>query len=236
MVSNPRDVTGLASDGFRWELERSRVLAIVRGTVPGATLASIEVLIEAGIQMIEVSLTGVDALDVLRQAIQSRPDGTVIGAGTVRSVADLDAVIDAGAQFAVAPARTPAMMETARKGIPALPGVLTPNDIEEATGNGWTALKLFPASFGGPGYLRALLDPYPGIDFVPVGGVTLPMVPAYFEAGALAVGIGSPLLGDAPHGGNLNELRRRAEELLSVSADAAELSAQRSVGKREASN
>lgn len=218
MVSAPLQETALASAGLRRELERSRVLAIVRGREPEAALASIEVLVEAGIRMIEVSLTGVNALGVLHRAVESCPGDALIGAGTVRSVADLDAVLDAGARFAVAPALTPAVAEAARSGIPALPGVLTPGEIEEATKAGWAVLKLFPASLGGPAYLRALLDPYPGVSLVPVGGVTLEMVPAYFEAGALAVGIGSPLLGDAPHGGDLHKLRRRAEQLLSTLA------------------
>jgi len=75
-------------------------------------------------------------------------------------------------------------------------------------------LKLFPASLGGPAYLRALRDPYPGVDFVPVGGVTVDLAVSYLHAGALAVGIGSPLLGDAPHGGDQIALAKRAKELL----------------------
>ena len=81
---------------------------------------------------------------------------------------------------------------------------------------GATAVKLFPAGIGGPPYLRALRDPLPGIPFVPVGGVTEALAAEYLLAGAVAVGVGSPLLGDAARGGDLDALRARAAGFLSV--------------------
>ncbi|EFL27582.1 LOW QUALITY PROTEIN: putative 2-dehydro-3-deoxyphosphogluconate aldolase/4-hydroxy-2-oxoglutarate aldolase, partial [Streptomyces himastatinicus ATCC 53653] len=75
---------------------------------------------------------------------------------------------------------------------------------------GQAAVKLFPASLGGPGYLRALRDPFPEVPFVPVGGVDAAAARDYLDHGAIAVGVGSPLIGDAAAGGDLGALRTRA--------------------------
>jgi 2-dehydro-3-deoxyphosphogluconate aldolase / (4S)-4-hydroxy-2-oxoglutarate aldolase len=72
-------------------------------------------------------------------------------------------------------------------------------------------VKLFPASVGGPAYLRAVKAPLPEVPLVPTGGVGLEEIGRYLDAGALAVGLGGPLVGDAGEGGDLEALRRRAE-------------------------
>ncbi len=80
---------------------------------------------------------------------------------------------------------------------------------------GADAFKIFPAAqAGGPGYLRALRGPFPTLPFVPVGGVDADAARAYLAAGATAVGVGTPLLGDAPSGGDIAALRLRAREFL----------------------
>ncbi|WP_253908621.1 hypothetical protein [Arthrobacter sp. H41] len=81
---------------------------------------------------------------------------------------------------------------------------------------GAAAIKLFPASLGGPRYLSALRDPFPDIPFVPVGGVDQGAAVDYLSRGALGVGIGSPLIGDAASGGDLPALRSRARQFLSA--------------------
>jgi 2-dehydro-3-deoxyphosphogluconate aldolase/(4S)-4-hydroxy-2-oxoglutarate aldolase len=85
-----------------------------------------------------------------------------------------------------------------------------------ATGLGVDAIKLFPASLGGVRYLRALRDPFPDVPFVPVGGVDVEAAGGYLAAGAVAVVVGSPLLGDAPAGGSLDLLRKRAAEFVAA--------------------
>ena len=69
--------------------------------------------------------------------------------------------------------------------------------------------SLFPASLGGAGYLKALRDPFPTVPFVPVGGIDAASALAYLAVGAVAVGVGSPLVGDAADGGDLGALRAR---------------------------
>lgn len=195
-------------------LRSERVLAIVRGSEPDAAFASVETLVGSGVHLVEVSMSGVEPTAVLARAAASVGDEALIGAGTVRSVDELDQALSAGARFVVAPSLSPAMAEAARRGLSGLPGVLTPTEVDQAWATGWRALKLFPASLGGPAYLRALREPYPQVALVPVGGVTPELAVEYLRAGALAVGIGSPLLGDAPHGGDQGALARRTRDLL----------------------
>ncbi|MFD9911041.1 aldolase, partial [Streptomyces sp. NPDC059063] len=107
--------------------------------------------------------------------------------------------------------------EALRLGLPVLAGVLTPTDVIAADAAGATALKVFPASaMGGPAYLKALRAPFPTLPFVPVGGIDAPTAEAHLAAGATAVGIGSPLIGDAASGGDLTALRKRAARFVGV--------------------
>jgi 2-dehydro-3-deoxyphosphogluconate aldolase/(4S)-4-hydroxy-2-oxoglutarate aldolase len=188
-------------------LRARRLLAIVRGKDPAAALRTVRTLAEEGIAAVEVSLTTTDALTVIRQARTELGPDALLGAGTVRSAADAERAVDAGASYLV----TPALVDGLEPyGIPVLMGALTPSEIETALARGADAIKLFPGSLGGPGYLRALRDPFPEVPFVPVGGVDAAAARDYLDRGAIAVGVGSPLVGDAADGGDVERLRARA--------------------------
>ncbi|MGW2642866.1 bifunctional 4-hydroxy-2-oxoglutarate aldolase/2-dehydro-3-deoxy-phosphogluconate aldolase [Streptomyces sp. NPDC001348] len=192
-----------------------RLLAIVRGKDPAAALRTVRTLTEEGIAAIEVSLTTADALTVIRRArAELGPDAT-LGAGTVRSAADAAHAVEAGASYLVTPALVDGLQPC---GVPVLMGALTPTEIELALVRGAAAIKLFPGALGGPGYLRALRDPFPEVPFVPVGGVDAQAARDYLDRGAIAVGVGSPLVGDAADGGDLDRLRARAAEFRKVAA------------------
>lgn len=194
-------------------LRAHRLLAIVRGKDPAAALRTVRTLTEEGIAAIEVSLTTVDALTVIRQARAELGPDALLGAGTVRSAADAARAVEAGASYVV----TPALVEGLELyGIPVLMGALTPTEIETALARGADAIKLFPGTLGGPGYLRALRDPFPEVPFVPVGGVDVQAARDYLDRGAIAVGVGSPLVGDAADGGDLDQLRARAAQFRTV--------------------
>ena len=132
---------------------------------------------------------------------------------------DVDDIAEAGAQFTVTPALAVSIGESSRRGIPVLAGALTPSEAYEAMNRGATAVKLFPASIGGPRYLKALRDPFPEIPFIAVGGVGLEEAVGYWEAGAIAVGLGGPLFGDAGSGGDLAPVRGRARSFVRLSAE-----------------
>jgi 2-dehydro-3-deoxyphosphogluconate aldolase/(4S)-4-hydroxy-2-oxoglutarate aldolase len=195
-----------------------RLLAIVRGSDPGAATRSVLALAEEGVGLIEVSLTTPDALAVISAARAELGAETAIGAGTVITAQDAAGAANAGAEFIVTPAIVPGLQVAAEHGLPLLCGALSSTEVVAATGQGAVAVKLFPASLGGTRYLRALRDPFPAVRFVPVGGVDADAAREYLAAGAAAVGVGSPLLGDAASGGSLSDLRARARQFLAVTA------------------
>lgn len=201
-------------DGIR----ETRLVAIVRGTDGGAAAKAALAAMEEGFRYVEIALTTPDALAAIRTVRAAAPAGCFVGAGTVLTAADVADVADAGGQFTVTPALASSIEESARLGIPVLAGALTPSEAYEAMNRGATAVKLFPASIGGPGYLKALRDPFPGIPFIAVGGVGLEEAPAYWDAGAIAVGLGGPLFGDAGSGGDLAPMRERARAFVDTAA------------------
>jgi 2-dehydro-3-deoxyphosphogluconate aldolase/(4S)-4-hydroxy-2-oxoglutarate aldolase len=207
-------VVTLLPQTFLDELARERLLAIIRGTNPAAAIQAALVLVDSGIRFLEVSLVTTDALRVIAEVARRVPDGCVLGAGTVLTREDVSRAEEAGARFMVTPAVTESVAESVARGIPVLAGAFTPTEVVTAMSLGATAVKLFPSAIGGPAYLRALRDPLPAVPFVPVGGVDAALAAEYLEGGAVAVGIGSPLVGDA--GGDLVALRKRAAEFLTV--------------------
>lgn len=193
------------ADSFAAELRARRLLAIVRGTSPVAALRTVEVLAASGVRLIEISLTSADAFGVLAGARRSLGPDAMLGAGTVLSADEAVRAVDAGASFLV----TPAVVPDVAGGVPVVMGAFTPTEVAAAMRLGAAAVKVFPASAGGASYLRALRDPFPSVPFVPVGGVTITAAGEYLAAGAFAVGVGSPLIGDAASGGDLDSLRSR---------------------------
>ncbi|MYS75623.1 aldolase, partial [Streptomyces sp. SID5926] len=125
---------------------------------------------------------------------------------------------EAGARWIVTPALTESVAASVRVGLPVLAGALTPTEAVAARRAGADAVKLFPASIGGPAYLKALRDPFPDLPLVPVGGVDPTSAEQYLAHGAVAVGVGSPLVGDAAHGGDLDALRERARRFVELCA------------------
>lgn len=205
---------------LRGLLEQRRLVAIVRGRDADAATRSVVALVEAGVSLVEVSLTTSGAESVIERARAHLGPDAALGAGTVCTAVDAMRAAEAGASFVVTPGYGPGVDEATRLGLPALVGALSPTEVIAATGAGAAAVKLFPASVGGPAYLKALRDPFPDVPFVPVGGVDAELARGYLAAGAVAVGVGSPLLGDAPHGGDIAGLRARAKQFLDAVAPA----------------
>lgn len=198
-------------------LRTHRLVAIVRGTDPEASYRAVLCLAREGVGLIEVSLSGTGALEVIARARAALGPAAPLGAGTVLSAEDARAAHAAGADFVVTPALGPGVAAARGLGLPVLAGVMTPTDVVAALAMGAGALKIFPAAqAGGPGYLTALRGPFPDLPFVPVGGVDAAAARAYLAAGATAVGVGSPLVGDAADGGSLDALRERAAAYLAA--------------------
>ena len=202
-------------------LSERRLLAIVRGRHAESVLESVLTLADAGVGLIEVSLTSAKALDAISRARTALGPETIIGAGTVVTAQDARDARAAGAEFVVTPGLGDGALEARHVSLPAIVGALTPSEVIAANAIGAVAVKLFPASaLGGSEYLRALRAPFPGIPFVPVGGVDAESGRRYLELGATAIGVGSPLIGDAADGGDLEALRERTRAFLRIAAEA----------------
>jgi 2-dehydro-3-deoxyphosphogluconate aldolase / (4S)-4-hydroxy-2-oxoglutarate aldolase len=189
------------------------VMAILRASDAGRFLEVGRVLYEAGVRAIEVTLTSRGALEALGRLRGELAGDAVLGVGTVRSPGDAEAAVEAGAAYLVAPDLRPEVVAWAvERGVPVVPGALTPTEVAAAWAAGATAVKVFPVSaVGGPAYLKAVRAPLPEVPLVPTGGVGIDDIGAYLAAGAVVVGIGSPLLGDAGDpGGDLGGLAERA--------------------------
>jgi 2-dehydro-3-deoxyphosphogluconate aldolase/(4S)-4-hydroxy-2-oxoglutarate aldolase len=138
-----------------------------------------EALVAGGLPVVEVTFR-TDAAEAAICALAKRGD-LLVGAGTVLSTELVDRAIGAGAQFIVSPGTNPNVVEHCRiRSIPIVPGVATPTDIELALSHGADVLKFFPAeNMGGVGTLKALAGPYPGVRFIPTGGITPEKLPSY---------------------------------------------------------
>lgn len=200
-------------------LETHRVLGIIRAADARSAVAAGRVLVDCGLPLLEVSLTTPDAAQAIAE-LAAYP-GAIVGAGTVLVPQDVTLIQEAGASFVVTPALAESIPAAVERGLPVLAGATTASEALTAMRLGSSAVKLFPASIGGPGYLKALRDPLPGLPFVPVGGVDATSAREYFEVGAIAVGVGSPLLGDAVRGGSLDQLAHRAAAFVALAQEIA---------------
>jgi 2-dehydro-3-deoxyphosphogluconate aldolase/(4S)-4-hydroxy-2-oxoglutarate aldolase len=216
MVNNMTD--SVTPGGLLAGIKEARLVAIVRGTDGGAAAKAAIAAMEEGFRFVEIALTTPGAVDAIREVRTAAPEGCFVGGGTVLTAEDVEKVARAGGQFMVTPALAASIAESARLGIPVLAGALTPSEAYEAMNRGATAVKHFPASIGGAGYLKALRDPFPGIPFIPVGGVGLDEAAGYWETGAIAVGLGGPLFGNAGSGGDLAPMRERARAFVDLAA------------------
>ncbi len=172
------------------------IIPIIRAPSADAVMPVAEALLQAGLPVVEITLTVPNAIDAI-SAVAKRFSGKVlVGAGTVTDAETARRAVEAGAGFIVTPCLVPEVIEAAhRANVAVLPGALTPTEVFEAFRLGGDMVKLFPAqSVGGAAYLRALRGPFPNIPLVPTGGVTLDNIAELFKAGAAAVGVGTELI------------------------------------------
>jgi len=169
--------------------------------------ARVEALAQAGVRVVEITLDTPDALAAIERA-RARGDVSVLG-GTVRRPEQVEEAVAAGAEAIVSPAHVQAVLERARElGVPAIPGALTPTEVEAAWAAGAAVVKLFPGSVGGPSYVRELLAPLADVPLLVTGGVDSSNARAFLDAGAVAVGAGSALA-DPGEAGRLVAATRR---------------------------
>ena len=181
-----------------------RLIAILRRVTPrDPLLGLVRELAEAGVRVFELTLDGDGAaadLAACRRILPlDGPDRCFVGAGTVRTLGQLEAARGVGADFAVAPVLDLTVLEAAlRDGIPFVPGAYTPTEADLAWRSGAAFVKLFPGSSLGPAHVREMRGPMPEIETIVTGGVDARNAAAFLDAGAVAVGVGSALVRATP--------------------------------------
>ena len=171
-------------------------------------------LVAGGVRVLEVTLRTPAALDCIRAMVAAVPEA-IVGAGTVRSIADAQAAKDAGCQFAVSPGYTPEIGRACLDiGLPLLPGVSTASEVMMANADGYRFLKLFPATaVGGINLLKAFASPFHDVVFCPTGGITLETAPQFLALPNVKVCGGSWLTpADAVKSGDWARITRLAAE------------------------
>jgi 2-dehydro-3-deoxyphosphogluconate aldolase / (4S)-4-hydroxy-2-oxoglutarate aldolase len=171
------------------------LIPIVRTPSSEDAVRAAEAILAAGIGIAEITMTVPDALRVLERVAKNFGDKVLLGAGTVLDAKSCEAAIAAGAEFIVTPSLQFDVIETAKRlGKPCFPGALTPTEVLAAWRAGADMVKIFPCGpVGGPQYIKALKGPFPHIDYLPTGGVTLETTPHYIRVGAAAVAVGGEL-------------------------------------------
>ncbi len=196
-------------------LARCPLIAILRGITPAEVIGVGEALFEAGFRVIEVPLNSPEPLRSIELLAGRFGKSAVIGAGTVMTTGDVEAVARAGGRLIVMPHTDLDIVRAAKAhGLSVAPGVATPTEAFAALRAGADALKLFPGELITPPVVKALKAVLPkSVKLIPVGGVSAASIPAYKAAGATAFGIGSSLYSP---GKTAAEVGRTAKAMISA--------------------
>jgi 2-dehydro-3-deoxyphosphogluconate aldolase / (4S)-4-hydroxy-2-oxoglutarate aldolase len=175
-------------------MEPKRMIAIIRDVNPDDAVEIVSVLLEEGIEDVEVSLSneekGLSVIKALKNTYNLD-----VGVGTVLTKEQVDKSLAAGADYIITPGWDRELVQYVKeKGAPILPGVYTPGDVSQAVSEGITTLKLFPAGTLDVSYIKSLFGPFPNVKLVGVGGITQENIQAYYENGCSAFAIGSDLI------------------------------------------
>jgi len=201
------------------------------GIVPVVTIENTEAaipladaLLEGGLPIVEITFRTAAAAEVIRRITKERPK-VIVGAGTVLTPANLEAAKAAGAAFGVAPGLNPQIVKQAQSiGLPFVPGIATPSEIELGLSLGCNYLKFFPAeALGGVAMLEALSAPYKhtGLRFSPSGGVNPANLESYLKLETVAA-VGGTWIAKKEDlaAGKWDEIRARCKAVLEIAAKA----------------
>lgn len=196
-------------------IEQTGVVAIMRADSSGQLIEAADAILDGGVVAMEVTMTTPGALKVLEDARGRYGEEVLFGVGSVLDAETARSAILSGAQFVVCPTLDLKTIEICRRySVPVVPGAYTPTEVLTAWQAGADCVKVFPASFGGPSLIKAILAPLPQVKVMPVGGVNLETTESFVRAGASAVGVGSALISQKLlDSGDFSELTNRARAL-----------------------
>lgn len=191
MTIAPTDPTAVLDDIFAG----APLMAILRGMGLERSVRLATAAWDLGIDSVEVPLQTAEDERVLREVVRLGAErGKAVGAGTILTVAQVDQAVAAGAAYLVAPGIDADVVRAAQeRGIPILPGVATPSEVQQAVALGLTWLKAFPAQWLGADWFRHIRGPFPGVRFVATGGMDATNAADFLDVGVRVVAVGSAL-------------------------------------------
>jgi 2-dehydro-3-deoxyphosphogluconate aldolase/(4S)-4-hydroxy-2-oxoglutarate aldolase len=202
-------------------LRQGKIIAVLRAKSVDDLLPVCDVLVEEQIPSLEFTMTTPNLLDRLSELVERYGSVADVGVGTVLSTVAAETAMDSGTNYLVTPNMNLDIVNAAvARSVPIYPGGLTPTELWSGWQAGASAVKIFPAQTVGARYLRHLRGPFPDLLAVPSGGVDLEGTRDWLAAGAVAVSLGGPLLGDALAGGDLGALRVRCQAVRRVVEEA----------------
>lgn len=199
---------------------QSRVVPVIVLNDPAHAVPLARALLEGGIDVMEITLRSDAALASIEAVARAVPE-MHLGAGTVTRVAEVQQVIDAGASFALSPGCTDALVQAVQAAsLPFIPGVMTPGEVMHRREQGFSLMKLFPASqAGGMGMLKAMGAPIPDVMFCPTGGVSPDNLKDFLKLPNVAMAGGSWLTpADALAAGDWKRITQLAADACALAA------------------
>jgi len=199
------------------------IVPVVRTENEEGAIRAIEAIFRGGIRIAEITMTVPGAIRALEKVADEFGDQMVLGAGTVLDPETARACMLAGAEFFVTPSLNLKTIEMAKRYSKVItPGALTPTEVLTAWEAGADAVKIFPCSaVGGAKYIKALRAPFPQIEMIPTGGVSLENIGDFLRAGACAAGVGAELIDNANiHEGHYEVFEERAKRFIEAIAKA----------------
>ncbi len=186
------------TDDLLTRLRDLLVIAVIRARDGDSAHRAVAALVAGGVHAVEITYSTPGADQVIARLRDEYDDDVVVGAGTLTAVEQVDLSVAAGADFLVSPGVEPTVAAAMREcGVPFALGVFTPSEVMTALAFEPDLVKVFPGSLGGPAHLRALRGPFPNVNFMPTGGVSVANARAWLEAGAVCLGAGGDLVPSA---------------------------------------
>ena len=173
----------------------SGIVAVIRISETDKLLRVIDAIHDGGVRCLEITMTVPHAVEMIQEVSARKSDDFILGAGTVCDMKTAQRVMDAGADFVVSPVLIPALIDIVHKDHKVvMPGGYSPTEIFNAWQSGADIVKIFPATVGGPSFIKAVKAPLPEIRMMPTGGVSLANAADFIKAGCCCIGVGTSLL------------------------------------------
>jgi 2-dehydro-3-deoxyphosphogluconate aldolase/(4S)-4-hydroxy-2-oxoglutarate aldolase len=207
----------MAKTDILQRLRAQKVIALIRADNADNLVGCARALAAGGLGAIELTMTTPGAIELCAKVARELPD-ILLGLGTVLDADTARRGIAAGAKFIVTPAVRPEVIKVCNAAdVPILSGALTPTEACNAWDAGADVIKIFPAEFFGPAYIKSLKGPFPKMEFLPTGGVTPETVGDFLKAGAFATAAGSALVAPAAlKAGDWAAITKRAQEFVTA--------------------